>query len=72
MGSGINFGNIASMAIGSMLGGPIGAMAVQLFKQVAVQVIDQIIDELPIDQGFKDILQAGFHAGIGDVPGALA
>ena len=34
MGSGINFGNIAQMAIGSMLGGPIGAMAVQLFKQV--------------------------------------
>lgn len=72
MGSSINFGNIASMAIGSMLGGPIGAMAVQLFRQVAVQVIDQVIDQLPIDQGFKDILQAGFHAGIGDMPGALA
>ena len=71
MGSGINFGSIASMAIGGLLGGPIGMMAAQLAKQVMVSIVDQVIDSLPIDQSLKDILQAGFHAGIGDVPGAL-
>ena len=71
MGSGINFGSIAQMAIGGLLGGPIGMMAAQLAKQVMVSIVDQVIDSLPIDQSLKDLLQAGFHAGIGDVPGAL-
>lgn len=71
MGSGINFGNIASMAIGSMLGGPIGMMVSQLAKQVMVSIVDQVIDSLPIDQSLKDLLQAGFHAGVGDIPGAI-
>ncbi|MFK7888067.1 MAG: hypothetical protein AB8G16_14500 [Gammaproteobacteria bacterium] len=71
MGSGINFGSIVSSAIGGLLGGPIGMMVAQLGKQIMTSVIDSVIDQLPIDQGLKDILQAGFHAGIGDIPGAL-
>ena len=35
---------------------------------MAAQVIDQVIDELPIDQGFKDILQAGFARGSATCP----
>lgn len=70
-GGGLNFGSIASSAIGGMLGGPIGMLVAQLAKQVMTSIVDQVIDQLPIDQGFKDLLQAGFHAGTGDMAGAL-
>jgi hypothetical protein len=72
MGSGINFGSIVSTAIGGLIGGPIGMMVAQLGKQIMTSVIDSVIDQLPIDQGLKDILQAGFRAGVGDIPGALS
>ncbi len=71
MSNGINFGSIASTAIGGMLGGPIGMLVAELAKQVMTTIVDQVIDQLPIDQSLKDLMQAGFHAGLGDYQGAL-
>jgi hypothetical protein len=63
--------DIAATAIGGMFGGPIGAMIAQLAKQVMTSVVDQVIDQLPTDQSTKDLLQAAFHAGMGDTAGAI-
>jgi type III secretion apparatus needle protein len=63
--------DVAATAIGGMFGGPIGAMIAQLAKQVMMSVVDKVIDQLPTDQQTKDLLQAGFHAGMGDTAGAI-
>lgn len=63
--------DVAATAIGGMFGGPIGAMIAQLAKQVMMSVVDKVIEQLPTDQSTKDLLQAGFHAGMGDTEGAI-
>ena len=63
--------DIAATAIGGMFGGPIGALIAQLAKQVMMSVVDKVIDQLPTDQQTKDLLQSGFHAGMGDTQGAI-
>jgi type III secretion apparatus needle protein len=63
--------DVAATAIGGMFGGPIGALIAQLAKQVMTAVVDKVIDQLPTDQQTKDLLQAGFHAGMGDTAGAI-
>jgi hypothetical protein len=71
MSSGINIGSVFTSGIGAIFGGPIGALAAQLAKQVMASIVDKVIEQLPIDQSFKDLLQAGFHAGLGDYQGAV-
>ena len=58
-------GGIGSIA-GGMFGGPIGAMAGSMLQNIGSQVIDQVIEELPLPQPLKDAMQASFHAGMGN------
>ncbi len=66
-----NIVNVALTAIGGAMGGPIGMMVAQMAKQLIMGVVDKLIEQLPIPQEFKDLLQAGFHAGMGDIGGAI-
>jgi type III secretion apparatus needle protein len=72
MGSALNsIVNTAVGMIGAAMGGPIGMMIAQLAKQIIMGVVDKLIDQLPLPQEFKDLLQSAFHAGMGDVGGAI-
>jgi type III secretion apparatus needle protein len=72
MGSALNnIVNIAVGAIGAAFGGPLGAMLTQLAKQLITSIVDKLIDQLPLPPEVKDLLQAAFHAGMGDVGGAI-
>jgi hypothetical protein len=66
-----NIVNVALTAVGGAFGGPIGMMVAQMAKQLIMGVVDKLIEQLPIPQEFKDLLQAAFHAGMGDIGGAI-
>jgi hypothetical protein len=66
-----NLFNVALTMIGGAMGGPIGAMVAQLAKQVIGAVMDKVIDQLPIPDEFKNLLQAAVHAGLGNTQGAI-
>lgn len=71
MSNGINLGSILSTAVGFLVGGPAGALVANFAKQAMMSVVDNVIEDLPISDTLKEALQTGFHAGMGDVPGAI-
>ncbi len=71
IGGGGNFLSSIGSLVGGVFGGPIGAMIGKLAGQLLSSVVDQTISQLPVDQGFKDLISAGFKAGMGDYNGAI-
>ena len=71
IGGGGNFLSSIGSIVGGIFGGPIGAMIGQLAGQLLSSVVNQAIDSLPVDQAFKDLISAGFKAGMGDTGGAI-
>ncbi|HEY6545332.1 MAG TPA: EscF/YscF/HrpA family type III secretion system needle major subunit [Dokdonella sp.] len=71
IGGGGNFLSSIGSIVGGIFGGPIGAMIGQLAGQLLSSVVNQTIDSLPVDQAFKDLISAGFKAGMGDTGGAI-
>ncbi|MEO7199743.1 MAG: EscF/YscF/HrpA family type III secretion system needle major subunit [Dokdonella sp.] len=71
IGGGGNFLSSIGSLVGGVFGGPIGAMIGQMAGQLLSSVVDQTISQLPVDQGFKDLIGAGFKAGMGDFGGAI-
>lgn len=71
IGGGGNFLSSIGSIVGGIFGGPIGAMIGQLAGQLLSSVVDQVIEKLPVDQPFKDLISAGFKAGMGDTGGAI-
>jgi type III secretion apparatus needle protein len=72
IGGGGNFLSSIASIVGGIFGGPIGAMIGQLAGQLLSSAFSQAVDQLPVDQGFKDLINAGFKAGMGDTQGAIA
>lgn len=72
IGGGGNFLSSIGSIVGGIFGGPIGAMIGQLAGQLLSSAFSQAVDQLPVDQGFKDLINAGFKAGMGDTQGAIA
>lgn len=66
-----NIANIAFTAVGTVFGGPIGGLVTQLARQAIAEVMDGVIEQLPIPDTYKDLMQAGFHAAFGNTPGVL-
>ncbi|WP_440222690.1 EscF/YscF/HrpA family type III secretion system needle major subunit [Dokdonella sp. MW10] len=71
IGGGGNFLSSIGSIVGGIFGGPIGAMIGQMAGQLLSGIVDQAINNLPIDQPFKELISAGFKAGMGDVGGAI-
>ena len=71
MGSNFSIGDLFTSAVGFLVGGPVGFMASTFAKQTMMSVVDEVIESLPISGVYKEALQTGFHAGMGDIPGAI-
>ncbi len=67
----IDINSIFTSAVAQYAGGPGGLLASEVMKQIAGNVIDQVIQQLPISEQQQHAMQAAFHAQIGDVPGTV-